>query len=196
MSPRRFRARFLACELAAVALVGCASTPTERSADDFADTVLVQQHPDGTTVISTVNPPLRIGGVLDPDLEQHSIRAQINRRTGQKRFELFELISYKGDKAKGFDSAQLRSPDGAEHAALTVLNRERRCAEYRSGPVCTQLEYLSVALDESLLQAIGEDGRRTWSVEFTTRSGEEYVVRILTAEVRGLLKEVHKRTYP
>jgi hypothetical protein len=183
--------RCVACAFTAAALVGCAG---ERTAEDFASSALVQE--DGITDITTVNPPLHIAGPLDKGLERHSIRAHVDKRTGQKTFELFELVSYKGTKPKAFDHAQLRTPEGLREAALRALKPEQRCIQYRSGIVCTQLERLIVGLDESILQAIGDDkdARRAWAVELSTRSGEKYVVPMVTAEVRGLLQKVNQYT--
>ena len=174
------------------ALFGCASTGDDRTAAEFTSGAVVQEAADGTTLIATVNPRLKIGALWDQGEEQHSIRARINKRTGHKNFELFELISYKGDKPKIFDSVEYQTPAGMQKGVLKVLKREQRCGQYRSGLVCTQLEFVSVDLDESLLRMIGNSqlGGNLWTIQFMTQSGEQYVVRTPTVEAAALLKKV------
>lgn len=173
-------------------LIGCVCTADNRTASEFESSATIQEAPDGTTLIATVNPPLRIGAVREKEVEQHSIRARIHKKTGEKNFELFERISYKGDRPKGFESVEFQTPAGIQKRTLKVLKREQHCGQYRSGLVCTQLEVLSVPLDESSLRSVSNSqlGGNSLAVHFMTQSGEQYVVRTPTAELAALLKKV------
>lgn len=94
-----------------------------------------------------------------------------------RTFELFEVISYRADVLKGFDSVEYETLAGMQRRNVRAFKTDRDFAQYRSGLVCTYLEYVIVEISESPLRdkpestPVNVDGFGTFSPRPSRRGG-------------------------
>ena len=178
-------------------LCGCAGVPREKAGAYYGGITTRAESPD-TVLIATVNPPEHGRGVFGKKWEEHSFRAYVDGKSNQTRYELREAISYVAPQPKRFATVQLDTPAGAKLVTATSTGNEQDCAQYRSGTICTQIEHLTVDLNEDLLRAVARAGQAgaSWRMEFHDAQGNKYVVQTPPGEVKGLLDAVEDQTTP
>ena len=158
-------------------------------------TATVQTLSEETVLVATVNPLQRGHGIFGKTWERHSLRARIDLRNRATSFELLEVLSYRAPKLRGFETLSYDTPAGMQRRRIRPFKTDRDCAHYRSGVVCTYLEYFAIEIDEPLLRQVGSGSLHSASWEWTFHSSdaERYATTTPIAEIEGLLRRTDEQ---
>ena len=177
-------------------LSACTTIQREQPAEAYRRQVEVHAESAETVLVATVNPPEHGRGVFGRTWEKHSLRAHLNERSHKTRYELLEAISYVAPQPRHFSSAWIDTPAGAQPLPMKTIREATDCGQYRSGTICTQIQFVTVDVNEDLLRAVARQNvpGRSWHAEFRDEQGDSYVVQTPIAEVNGLLEAVDDQT--
>jgi hypothetical protein len=121
------------------------------------------------------------------------LRAFINKNTGEKVFQVYQIISYNAENWKFYQSVNFETPSGIKHQPLTIINRDVDCTgSYYFG--CIYTEHIGFNVDESLLRSLADiydtKQKSVWKFKFKCKNGLDYKTCLLPAEAAGLLEKV------
>jgi hypothetical protein len=173
-------------------LSGCAAIQDEQPAEAYRGKAVVRAESAETVLVATVNPPEHGRGLFGRTWEKHSLRAHVDEKSNKARYELLEAIPYVARQPRRFSSALIDTPAGPQPVPVQTIKEAKDCGQYRSGTICTRIQYVSVDVNEDLLRAVatGRLPGTFWRAEFRDERGKKYVVQTPIAEVQGLLEAV------
>jgi hypothetical protein len=159
--------------------------------EHFRDSATVKEDPLGaTTEISTQNGFVEHKGLMGMVWNDEYLRGVIDRKTDQKTFQVYALITYRGNW-RFYQSASYQTSGGPRSVPLAQIGKESdNCAVGE----CIYTERVAFPIDEGTLrQLAGENtpGKPTlWRFKLTPKQGPEYMGEISSAEIAGFLARV------
>lgn len=121
------------------------------------------------------------------------LRAFIGKRTGETRFQLYQVVTYSGDWRR-FISVNYATADGAVGVEVTPISQEVVTCSYG---LCVYREVVGFDMSRVLLERVASeyspDRIDFWRFRFKGRGGLDWEDRIAPAEVAGLLRAVDSR---
>jgi hypothetical protein len=193
--------RFAAIIAAIAALIVCGFSGRAALAKDpallslsmehFRDTATVKNEPsDSLLAISTQNGFVEHSGPLRMVWHDEFLTADIDKKTGQKSFQVHEQISYSGSW-RFYGSANYPAAGGTRTA--TAIHISKEAANCSVGD-CLYTEHVAFPVDEELLRQIAAGympGKPViWQYKLTAKSGPAYTGGLSSAEIAGLLAKV------
>jgi hypothetical protein len=168
--------------------------------EHFRDTATVKDDAlDTVATISTQNGYQEKRGLLRIVWNDTFLRGFIDKATGRRTFQVYQLISYKSAGWRYYELANYQTPTGPRSIPVTVIGRDvTNC----SGGSCDYAEHIAFAVDEDLLRAIASSyapGKAVlWQYKFIPKSGEDFIDGLSNAEVAGFLAKVdeYQKTLP
>ena len=165
------------------------------TAEHFRDTATVKDAPSGGSVsISTQNGFVEHSGPLHMVWHDEFLTAVIDKKTGEKSFQVHEEVTYNGSW-RYYQSAGYQAADGPRSAAAVQISKEVvNCAVGD----CLYTEHVAFPVDEEVLRQLAAAYVPAkpvmWSFKTMAKSGPAYVGGLSTAEITGLLLKVDEYT--
>jgi hypothetical protein len=185
---------------------GCATLSQEAQVKEalnlpkehFANTVSIKDGSlDTIATLTTVNGFQEKRGMLGIVWDDNFLRAFVNKSTGAKSFQVYQVIHYTGRGWHFYQSVNYETANGPKSKPVTVINRDVNCANSRySG--CSYTEHVAFDVDEEFLRDVA--GRyvpgepRVWGFKFNSRAGVDHTDGMLPAEIAGFLDRVDMYT--
>jgi hypothetical protein len=163
--------------------------------EHFRDTAIVKIDPaDAVATITTENGYLEHTGPMRMVWNDEFLRGVIDKRTGQKSFQVYASIIYKGN-LRSFATATYQAAGATQSVPVTALSNEvTNCAVGD----CTYTERIAFPVDEELLRqlvAAYVPGRPAlWRFKVIAKSGPAYSGELSNAEIAGFLAKVDEYT--
>lgn len=193
--------RFAAILAAIAALIVCGFSGRAALAKDpallslsmehFRDTATVKNEPlDAVLTISTQNGFVEHSGPLHMVWHDEFVTADIDKKTGQKSFQVHEEITY-GGTWRNYESANYQTASGPRAAPAIHISKE---AANCSVGDCVFTEHVAFPVDEELLRqlAAGYVPAKPviWPYKLVAKSGPAYTGGLSSAEIAGFLAKV------
>jgi len=128
-------------------------------------------------------------GLLKIVHDDNFLRAFIDKKSGETRFQLYQIISY-GGSWRFYSTANYETLEGPKSVDLTVVDRDVSCSRYG----CSYTEHVAFDVEGSLLRTVAEKYRPNeeivWRFKFKSKAGTEWPDGLLPAEAAGLLAAV------
>ena len=161
------------------------------SLEHFRDTATVVNEPlDAKLTISTQNGFVEHSGPMHMVWHDEFLTADIDKKTGEKSFQVHEEISY-GGAWRFYESATYQSVSGPRSAPAVHISKE---AANCSVGDCLYTEHVAFPIDEeSLRQAAAAHvpaNPAIWSYKLLAKSGPAYTGGLSSAEIAGFLAKV------
>jgi hypothetical protein len=159
--------------------------------EHFRDTATVAEDPLGAmTTISTENGFVERKGLMGMVWNDEYLRGVIDKKTDQKSFQVYALITYRGNW-RFYQSASYQTSGGPRSVPLTQIGKESdNCAVGE----CIYTERVAFPIDEGLLRQLASEnapGRPAlWRYKLLAKQGPEYLGGISSAEIAGFLARV------
>jgi hypothetical protein len=163
------------------------------TAEHFRDTATVKDGPDATT-ISTENGFVEHKGPMRMVWNDEYLRSVIDKKTGQKSFQVYAWIIY-GGRWRSYETVGYQTTTGPKSVPVTLIDKEMdNCAVGD----CLYTERIAFPVDEELLRqlaATNVPGKPTmWAHKFIARTGADYTGGLSSAEIAGFLAKVDEYT--
>jgi hypothetical protein len=161
------------------------------SMEHFRDTATVRNEPpDAVLTISTQNGFVEHSGPLHMVWHDEFLTADIDKKTGQKSFQVHEQISY-GGIWRFYESANYQALNGPRAAPAIHISKE---AVNCSVGDCLYTEHVAFPVDEELLRQIAAGYVQAkpviWPYKLIAKSGPAYTGGLSSAEIAGFLAKV------
>jgi hypothetical protein len=187
---------FRTAALAPLLVLGCAMQAAHAkdpplltlTAEHFRDAATIKDDPrDAVVTISTVDGYVEHTGPLRTVWHDAFLTAAIDKKTGQKSFQVHEEITYSG-RWRFYEAANIQTSSGPRRVPTTQISKEVvNCAVGD----CTYTERIAFPVDEDLLRQLAAGyapGKAAlWPYKITARSGPDFSSGLSNAEVSGLL---------
>jgi hypothetical protein len=199
MCPRaalRGAAAIALCAAAAGAAAAKDPPLLSLTAEHFRDTAAVKDAPSGAGVsISTQNGFVEHSGPLHMVWHDEFLTALIDKKTGEKSFQVHEELTYNGNW-RYYQSAGYQAADGPRSVAAVQVSKE--VANCAVGD-CIYTEHIAFPVDEEVLRQLAAAYVPAkpvmWSFKAVAKSGPAYLGSLSTAEITGLLLKVDDYTH-
>jgi hypothetical protein len=197
--------KFRTAALAPFIIVGLAATlgsmPLPAYAKDsallaltmehFRDTATVKDDPaDAVTTISTENGFVERKGPMHMVWNDEYLRGVIDRKTGQKSFQVYASTVYNGSW-RSYETVNYETPVGPKSVPAVPIRKES--ANCAIGD-CQYTERIAFAVDEGLLRRLAAGyvpGKPTmWAYKLIARAGPDHTGGLSSAEIAGFLARV------
>jgi hypothetical protein len=200
----RPRVRFRDAAAAAIALCslawGCASAKDPAllslDAEHFKDTATIKDSPsDAKLTISTQSGFVEHSGPLRMVWHDEYLTALVDKKTGEKSFQVHEEITYSGSW-RYYQSAAYQGANGTRSVPATQIAKEvANCAVAE----CIYTEHIAFPVDEEVLRQLAAayvPGKPViWPFKAIAKSGPAYAGGLSNAEITGLLVKVDEYTH-
>ncbi len=166
------------------------------TAEHFRDTAAIKDEPSGGGVsISTHNGFVEHSGPLHMVWHDEYLTALIDKKTGDKSFQVHEEVTYNGNW-RYYQSAGYQASDGPRSVPAVQISKE--VANCAVGD-CIYTEHIAFPVDEEVLRqlaAVHAAGKPVmWPFKAIAKSGPAYAGGLSTAEITGLLLKVDEYTH-
>jgi hypothetical protein len=164
-----------------------ASLPMEH----FRDTATVADDPiAGTTTITTEKGYVSHKGILRSVSSDEFLRGVINKKTGQKSFQVDTSISYYG-RWRTYGTFTYQALDGPRSSSTMQLGRDiGTCAVGN----CLYTEHVAFSVDEALLRQLAAGyvpgNPAIWHYTLIPKLGPDYSGELSSAEIAGFLAKM------
>jgi PDZ domain len=163
--------------------------------EHFRDTATVKDDPvEAVTIISTENGYAEHKGPMRMVWNDEYLRSVIDKKTGQKSFQVYAWIIY-GGRWRSYETANYQTPAGPKSVPAIQIGRET--ANCAVGD-CLYTERVAFPVDEDLLRQLAAGnvpGKPTiWAYKFIAKTGPEYAGGLSSAEIAGLLAKIDEYT--
>jgi hypothetical protein len=184
-------AALIACALTGRAALAKDPALLSLSMEHFRDTATVKNEPvDAALTISTQNGFVERSGPLHMVWHDEFLTAEIDKKTGQKSFQVHEEISY-GGSWRFYQSATYQAANGPRAPATSHISRE--AANCAVGD-CLYTEHVAFPVDEEALRQVAAGYVPAkpviWQYRLIAKSGPAYNGGLSSAEIAGLLAKV------
>jgi hypothetical protein len=177
---------------AAVTAAHAKETPLlSLSMEHFRDTATVKEDDrDGSATITTEKGFVESSGPLKMVWHDAFLSAAIDKKTGQKSFQVHEVITYNGNW-RLYQNVSYQSAQGMRSVPATRVSAES--ANCATGE-CIYTEHVSFPVAEDQLREIaaGQGAAKPvlWSYQVTPKSGKSFSDGLSSAEIAGLLAKI------
>lgn len=136
----------------------------------------------------------RRGAIIGSVLDDNYLRAYIDKKTGETKYELHQWIRYNGGLRRYY-SANYATPDGPKSKDVTVVARNAGfCPDVEIVADCNVTEHVKITVDESLLRTIAANyrpnGSVAWRFKLKAENSKDWQESMMAAEIAGLLRAV------
>jgi hypothetical protein len=174
----------------AAALVGAAAQakPVPDLATALQRVQVADDPLEPAVVISTERVAPSTRGVLSTRYNDNHLRAVVDRRSGEVRYELKQTLQYMGG-FRDFQQANYQAPQGVGIADLTRHDANRtHCEAMDTQESC--FEVVSFAVPEATLRQLAAGAEDGWAFKFKPRVGAEHRTAMSRTEIQALLQAV------
>jgi hypothetical protein len=159
--------------------------------EHFRDTATVKDDPaDAVTTISTENGFVERKGPMHMVWNDEYLRGVIDRKTGQKSFQVYASIVYNGSW-RSYETVNYETPTGPRSVPAIQIRKE--AANCAIGD-CQYTERIAFAVDEGLLRRLAAGyvpGKPTmWAHTIIAKAGPNFAGGLSSAEIAGFLAKV------
>jgi PDZ domain-containing protein len=163
--------------------------------EHFRDTATVANDPiAGTTTITTDKGFVSHKGILRSVSSDEFLKGVINKKTGQKSFQVDASVSYYG-RWRTYATASYQAADGPR--SLTTMQLGRDIGTCAVGN-CLYTEHVAFTVDEALLRQLAEGyvpgNPALWRYKLIPKVGPEYGGELSSAEIAGFLAKIDQST--
>lgn len=180
------------------ALSGCATAtkfleakgPGPLTREHFMNTATLKDDAlETVATITTYKGYQQRRGLLGIVSNDNFLRAFINKKTGTKTFQLYQVIQYQSNGWNFFQTVNYETPSGPESKPATIIDRNvDSCSQYVG---CHYTEQVGFDLEEPFLRDLAAkykaDQPEVWRFKFKAKSGADYNDAISIAEVAGFV---------
>ncbi|WP_296595891.1 hypothetical protein [Phenylobacterium sp.] len=187
------RSALVAALLAVLAATPAAANGKAQGLTPEAARAKVTLHDDPLeveAVLSTHGVLRSTRGILRASHNDGHLRAAIDRRTGQTRFEVRQTVQYVG-AYRNFSTVNFETASWPASASLRKLDQNpAHCDAIDPQSAC--FEELSFVVDEAELRRLAAQGSsgEAWAFKLKPRQGDEHRASLPRAEIAGLLMAV------
>lgn len=179
-------------------ITGCATVPSDSPVgldeNHFKNAVVINEEMGNSVIFSTIRGFQRRQGDQGTVWDDNFLRGFIDKRTGAKLFQVYNVIYYGGSGAqngwKHFTQASYRTAEGVRR--LTPTNSIKEHEDCTPLPVygsCVYNEQVVFKVDEAFLKTVA-DSQTQWQYQLIPTSGNSYEDSMVAAEVAGLLSRM------
>jgi len=159
--------------------------------EHFRDTATVKDDPvEAVTVISTENGYAEHKGPMRMVWNDEYLRSVIDKKTGQKSFQVHAWIIY-GGRWRSYETANYQTPAGPKSVPAIQIGRET--ANCAVGD-CLYTERVAFPVDEDLLRRLAAGNvpgkPAIWAYKFIAKTGPDFAGGLSSAEIAGLLAKI------
>lgn len=127
---------------------------------------------------------------LKTDGHDNHLRAIVDKRTGETRYEVRTEVRYYGSQ-RDYRSAHYATDAGLQKADLTLARHGVEfCATNDQNFNCPLTKTIAFELDENVVRAIAANGGQSWAFKLKDDTGNDISSGIVPAEAAGLLQAV------
>lgn len=125
------------------------------------------------------------------------LRAFIDKKTGEARFQVYQEITY-GVAYRNFQTVSYSTTDGPSNSDLEVISHDMPC----NYGVCFYKDIVGFTVDEQVLRAVAAGYKAGnspyWRFRFHAQNGLDWNDRMMPAEVAGMLAAVdtYRQAHP
>jgi hypothetical protein len=163
--------------------------------EHFRDTATVADDPiTGTTTIATEKGFVSHKGILRSVSSDEFLKGVINKKTGQKSFQVDVSVSYYG-RWRTYTTANYQAADGPRSLSTMQLGRDiGTCAVGN----CLYTEHVAFTVDEGLLRQLAggyvPGNPALWHYKLIPKVGPDYSGELSSAEIAGFLAKIDQAT--
>ncbi len=163
--------------------------------EHFRDTATVADDPiAGTTTITTEKGFVSHKGILRSVSSDEYLKGVINKKTGQKSFQVDASVSYYG-RWRTYATASYQVADGPRSLSTMQLGRDiGTCAVGN----CLYTEHVAFSVDEALLRQLAAGyvpgNPALWRYKLIPKLGPDYSGELSSAEIAGFLAKIDQST--
>lgn len=181
---------WLAGAAAALALAAPAAAAPALTADITRQKVAVHEDPLEIEAVLSTEPVARSRrGLIPTRNNDNHLRAYVDRRTGQVRFELRQEIQYVDGVFRDFQTVNYEAGRWPATAELVRFDASKACESIDMPTACH--EVVGFILPEAVLRRLADaPASGVWSLKFKPRLGDEHRASLSRAEISGLLAAV------
>jgi len=159
--------------------------------EHFRDTATVKDDPaEAVTVISTEKGYAEHKGPMRMVWNDEYLRSVIDKKTGQKSFQVYAWIIY-GGRWRSYETANYQTPAGPKSVPAIQIGRET--ANCAVGD-CLYTERVAFPVDEDLLRRLAAGNvpgkPAIWAYKFIAKTGPDFAGGLSSAEIAGLLAKI------
>ncbi len=197
------RASLGAAAFAAIMVCGsCAESASAKdspllslSVEHFRDTATIADDAqNGRVTISTEKGYVEHSGPLRMVWHDEFLTATIDKKTGEKSFQVHEEVTYNGNW-RYYQSASYQGPNGPRSVPAVQISKES--ANCALGD-CIYTERIAFPVEEELLRQLAAANVPAtpvlWNFKAVAKSGPAYAGALSSAEIAGLLLKVDQYT--
>jgi hypothetical protein len=194
--------------IAIIILSGCVVTPPNGALLDikyFKEKVIIYDKASNATVtFSTIKGFQKRHGLHKVVLNDNFLRGFINKKTGKKTYQVYNVIHYgasgSGSRWKHFNRAnyQRLRLGGIKLISATPIKKKEDCSALPLYGKCLYTEHVVFKVDEELLKNIANTytprvpTESVWQYKLIPTFGQNYEGKLFVAEIRGLLERMDK----
>jgi hypothetical protein len=132
--------------------------------------------------------------LLKPDGHDNHLRAIVDKRSGQTRYEIRTKLRYWGTQ-RDYKSAHFATDGGVQKADLTLTRHGQEfCSTNDLNFACPLTKTIAFEVDESVIRSIAAkyqaSGQQPWGFKLKDDTGYDVTSAIVPAEAAGLLQAV------
>jgi len=158
----------------------------------FKQSTIVNDEGSIVTFSTVYGQQKRHGSVVWDD---NFFRGFIDKRTGKKSFQVYNIIYYSGNGRgdwRYYQQANYTVPAGQQVITTQALKQREDCSALSLYGKCVYSEHVAFDIDEQLLRRIaqGKTEQTQWMYQLVPQRGESYPDGLLSAEATGLLNRM------
>jgi hypothetical protein len=163
--------------------------------EHFKDTATLETDPrDGNAILSTQRGFVESSGPLHMIWHDEFLTASVDKKTGEKSFQVRAEISYSGSW-RYYQTATYQAAGGTRSVPAAQIGKEvANCAVE-----CLYTERVAFAVDEELLRQLAAaymPGKPAiWSFKLLAKAGPAHTAGLSNAEITGLLIKIDEYTH-
>jgi hypothetical protein len=159
--------------------------------EHFRDTATVKDDPaDAVTIVSTEKGYAEHKGPMRMVWNDEYLRSVIDKKTGQKSFQVYAWIIY-GGRWRSYETANYQTPSGPKSVPAIPIGKET--ANCAVGD-CLYTERVAFPVDEDLLRQLAAGNApgkpAIWAYKFIAKTGPDFAGGLSSAEIAGLLAKI------
>jgi hypothetical protein len=163
--------------------------------EHFRDTAtVVDDAVAGTTTITTEKGFVSHKGILRSVSSDEFLKGVINRKTGQKSFQVDASVSYYG-RWRTYGTANYQTAGGPRSLSTMQLGRDIGACAVGN---CLYTEHIAFSVDEALLRQLAEGyvpgNPALWHYKLIPLVGPDYSGELSSAEIAGFLAKIDQST--
>ncbi len=193
---------------AIIILSGCVVTPPNGALLDieyFKERVIIYDKAPNTTVtFSTIKGFQKRHGLHKVILNDNFLRGFINKKTGEKTYQVYNVIHYGASgvnsRWKHFNRVNYQRLlfGGDKFIPATLIKKKEDCSALPLYGKCLHIEHIVFKVDEEFLKNIANTytprvpTESVWQYKLIPTFGKNYEGKLFVAEISGLLERMDK----